>query len=203
MKSLAFIILILSSVLLFGEATHSLVFTKIQTFVPGQTTKLQITTAIGKPSEVTPLKDIASSKITGEQWEYLEKDIPRTSLSFEDKSDILQGWSWSVLEGDAEQNLKVVMSKFPEASWKVETVKWVNPHHLPNECYFKDRKQGLSIEFNRTRKEVTSISRWNPTREPSTSENNKPPKYCIDGHCADGISGSEYLKKWPLCDVPK
>jgi hypothetical protein len=191
-----------------AETSSMLKFNSLQKMVTGTTKKQQVMAVFGQPQEKENLKDLPNSKESGELWKYVEKGVDRLSISFEVKSDIVQGWDWSVPEGGSEQDLKFALNWFPNASWEVETVKWVNPHHLPNECYFKDKKQGISVEYNKTRKEVSSISRWDPSRRPSSEKDEKPPKFCLDErqeHCTEGVSGKEWLKKWkvPLCEVPK
>lgn len=170
---------------------------------PGATNKKQIAKVLGSPKKITNLKNFPESKETGELWEYIESGMTRLSISFESSNEILQGWAWSVPEGASEQNLKAALKQFPGASWEVETVKWVNPHHMPNECYFKDKKLGISIQYDKARNEVSYISRWNPSRMPSSDNDEKPPQFCIGDQCVNGISGKEWAKTWPLCKVPK
>ena len=203
MKALLILGLSFLAVFSIGGGPSSPKFTAVQSLVLSQTNKQQIVAVFGKANEVINIKDIPGSTDSGEQWEYLEKGLSRATFSFDSKTETLQGWVWSVFQGDDEENLKVALKRFPEGAWEVETLKWVNPHHMPNDCYFKDKKRGISIEFNRTRKEVVSISRWNPSRKPSSTSDEKPPKYCIDGNCVDGVLGAEWTKKWSLCEVPQ
>lgn len=101
------------------------------------------------------------------------------------------------------------MANFPSASWEPETVKWINPHSFPNECYFNDHKIGISIKYNRTRKEVSTVTRYDPSRELASEENEKAPKYClaIDPNlCTPAVSSKEFFKSWSIskyCEIPK
>ena len=171
--------------------------------LPGSANQKQVTEVFGKPNRVTDLKDLAESSDSGPLWEYLEGGGVRFSISFEPQGPNARGWVWTVLDGDAERDLRTALNRFPDASWEAETSKWVNPHQVPMECYFKDKKHGISIEYSRARKKVTSISRWNPERKVSSSEDEKPPRYCIENACADAKLSKDVFKDNPLCVVPK
>jgi hypothetical protein len=163
----------------------------------GAPTKNALTKQLGKPVAVA-----ADSKQMGESWEY-----DGLTVFFEKQADAAHSWTWRVQEGFPEQNLKVAMSRFSGAKWEPETVKWINPHHFPNECFFKDKNLGISIEYNRARKEVFSIDRWDPTRElASKTSEDKPPQYCIGTACSPAISAKEFFKESPIseyCEIPK
>jgi len=170
------------------------VFAKLGTVAP---TKSALTKQLGRPVTVVP-----DSKQTGETWEF-----DGLTVFFEKQAETAHSWTWRVQEGFPEQNLKVAMSRFEGAKWEPETVKWVNPHHFPNECYFKDKKLGISIEYNRARKEVFSIDRWDTARElASKTSEDKPPQYCIGTACAPAMSAEEFFKESPIseyCEIPK
>jgi hypothetical protein len=174
---------------------------------PGKSTKEQAKKLLGKPGEVTDLSkgpNPNNSKDSGEIWEYFEKGQTRLSISFGNNENIVDSWTWYPYRADSEKAVKKVMLKFPDAKWVSETVKWVNPHHYPNECFFTDDAKGVSIEYDRTHEDVSSISEWNPTRKPaSTSDDEKPPRFCIENACADGQLSTIVFKDKPLCDLPK
>lgn len=169
---------------------------------PGTMTKAELTKSLGKPAQVVDFKKLPESKETGESWKY-----NRLTIFFDEGSEVAHTWVWQVREGDPEQKLKTAMSRFSSAAWTPETDKWINPHSFPNECFFNDQKQGISIEYNRTRREVFSIARWDPSRKlASSGKDEKPPQFCIGNSCAPGITPEEFFKEIPIskyCEIPK
>lgn len=184
------------------EAKNPISFTAFAKLVSGTLTKAELTKLFGKPTEVIDFKKLPESKETGESWKY-----DRFTFFFDEGSEITNTWVWDVKEGEPEQDLKTAMSRYAPTSWEPETDKWINPHNFPNECYFKDKKKGVSIEYNRARKEVFSIARWDPSRKiASLDKNEKPPQFCIGNSCTPGMSSKEFFKEFPIskyCEIPK
>jgi hypothetical protein len=168
----------------------------------GKTTKAEIEEWFGKADSIVPAENRK-----GEFYHYKERTLERASFYFPSGSNTVDTISWEVFDEDPEQDLRTALQTYPDAKWEVKTVDWVNPHALPDECYFQDKRLGISIEFRRTRKEVTSLWWWDASRTPASSEKQKenPPKFCIGDHCSAGIRGEEWLKnsKWPLCGIPQ
>jgi hypothetical protein len=160
---------------------------------------------LGKPKEVTDLSKNPNGLQTakGELWEYFENGHTRLAISFPSQAVNMDAWTWYLYKGDSERDAKVAMSLFPDANWKSETAKWVNPHNLPNECYFTDVSKGLSIEYDRTHEIITSIAVRDPSRKPATSNDEKPPRFCIESACSDGQLSAVIFKDKPLCAIPK
>lgn len=167
----------------------------VQLFIPGSANRDKVEKTLGKPTH------IFNSSPSVETWEYSVGKIVRLSISFESQG-LVSGWTWLVVSGEPEQDLKIALGKYPNANWTPETVKWVNPHQVPMECFYKDYKEGISIAYSRARKEVTSISRWNPSRNLTSSQDEKPPKFCIDSACTDGILAKDFFKDGLPCKVP-
>jgi len=170
---------------------------------PGTSTKKEIRKLLGTPDEVVDLSQLPNSKDKGELWEYERTGYARVSASFDSSSEVLVSITFNVRKEDREQNLRAALARFSGANWKVETTPWINPHAFPDECYFVDAKLGVSVEYRRTRNEVSSIFRWNPLRQLASEENGPPPKFCIDGKCFDGIPAKEWLKNWSPCELPQ
>lgn len=175
---------------------------KLGRVVPGKTTQDEVTQLFGRPERTIETKDLRGTTDTGTSWEYLEKEGAALSISFEPVGKLVSGWTWEISHGAKEEDLTKALNHFPEASWNVETVKWVNPHQIPTECYFKDYKHGVLISFNRAQKKVVSISRWNPLRKISSEEYEIPPKYCIGGGCIEAKLSKDVFKESPLCVLP-
>jgi hypothetical protein len=165
----------------------------------------QIQKLLGPPKEVTDFSK--NPNHTGAKggmlWEYFENGNTRLSISFPPNAKEVEARTWYLYENDSEKDPKGAMSLFPGASWKSETVKWVNPHHYPNECFFTDNAKGISIEYDRTHEEISSISVWDPARKLASSDDEKPPRFCIENACADGQLSTVVFKDKPLCDLPK
>jgi hypothetical protein len=196
-------LLIYFSSLLAGELSQSKT-SKLLGILPAKASQKQILEMFGKPNKIVDLKSLnGASKNSGILWEYFDGDGVSFSFTLDGKEQTPTNWTWTILQDDPEHDLKTALSRFQGASWKAETVKWVNPHQIPMECYFRDDKQGVLISYNRARKEVTAISRWNPSRGLSSSEEEKPPRYCIGRGCVDAKLSSEVFKDSPLCLLPK
>ena len=88
----------------------------------------------------------------------VEESLPKTSFSFDAKTDKLLGVNWNVGDGDREQNLDFAKSKFKTAHFFKREAEQICSHFSPDEVYFEDKKLGLSITWRKTRKEVESIS---------------------------------------------
>ena len=110
-------------------------------------------------------------------------------------------------EGDPEKVLEVAMSRYPDANWQVDTVKWINPHHFPDECFLKDESRGIRIEYRVEHHTVNSIFRWDPSRKlAAVPAREKPPEYCIGDGCSPAMAATAFFKQWPIeeyCKVPK
>lgn len=164
------------------------------------TTKDDLTRLFGTPSEVFSLADLPNSTLTGEAWNYSDAVGVRLSFYFPEGSRSPESVSWQVIEGDAEQDLKTTLKRYKTAKWKVAPTIQENPHAVPDECQFEDRKMGISIEYRRTRKEVSSIDRWIPERRPASAPDTTTiHKYCIGDACSEGPA----VNLGPLCKVPK
>lgn len=209
MRAIALCICItLSSMLCLGAADRAkkpLTLEGMQRIQPSMTTKKTVRLLLGAPSEIVTLVPMETSK-GGELWEYDEGGFNRLSIHFEPGKDALNYWIWSVVEGDPEQNIKIAMSRFRGGTWIPETEEWINPHAAPNDCYFEDKKTGLSIKYNLRRREVFSISKSSPSRTVSSAGPTKSPTFCIDTFCGPGIPAAEYFKHIPVtqyCDISK
>ncbi len=166
--------------------------------------KDSVTKLFGRPKEVSQLTNIPGRKGTVELWEYFEGGSTRLSVSFASENDFVDSWTWHVSAGDPEKKLGFALKKFRGASWVGETEKWINPHHDPVTCFYKDKKVGVTVRYNEFRKEVESISVLDPARELAASTaDEKPPKFCIGDACVDGIPAKEWAKTGPTCEVPK
>ncbi len=176
----------------------------IKQLKPGTSNNIQTTQLLGTPHRVIDLSQLPNSKETGELWEYDETGYTRLSIFFEANSFIVTTWTLNIRDGEPEQNLKNAIGKFSGSDWKVSTVKWINPHALPDICFFQDNRQGISISYRRTRQEVESIQKWDPTRAPAEISNiEKPPIFCIGESCSPGVISTELIKTWRSCEVPK
>jgi hypothetical protein len=177
-------------------------FEGFEKLTSGAVTKANLTRLLGPPIEVVDFNQLPNSKERGVTWKY-----DGLTVSFDEGADTANSWAWHVSEGASEQNLKNAMKRYAGATWEPETVKWINPHHFPNECYFKDKKQGISIEYNRARQEVFSIVRWDPSRKIASAEaEEKPPPFCIGNSCTPAMSSKEFFKESPIskyCMVPE
>ncbi|MBI4402626.1 MAG: hypothetical protein HY537_00605 [Deltaproteobacteria bacterium] len=169
---------------------------------PGVSTANDVRGLLGTPGQITKLDELTASKEKGEVWEYFEKGATRASITV-GTDNIVNFWGWYVYEEDEEHKLRTALDRFPDATWMVESVKWVNPHSWPNECYFTDNSKGVTVEFHRARKEVAVIERWNPTRKPAATDKETPPTYCIDNFCGPALPYKEMFGNKPLCDMPK
>lgn len=147
----------------------------------------------GEPSQVIALK-------TGEVWRYNEDSRLRLSFFFDSKSNP-EGFTWFVRNGDPEQDLKSAVNQFPNSNFQSQPIIVTNPHYVPDECTFEDNRIGVSIEFRRTRKEVSALSFWSTKRTPATEETIKPRSYCIGDNCSKPMTPV----KWdsPDCKIPK
>jgi hypothetical protein len=181
-------------------------FDVLAKLAPGSVTKAQLSKLLGKPTEIINFKDLPDSKETGMSWKYEENGLGRLTVFFDEGSEVASSWIWHVYDGDPEQNIKTAMSRYVPASWEPETDKWINPHNHPNECYFKDKKEGVSLEYNRTRKEVFSIARWDPSRKLASDKDEKRPVFCIENSCSPAYSAEEFFKGSSVskyCELPK
>ena len=189
------------------QPNKAIEFGTLEKLQPGEATKEKTRQLLGEPKAMTDLSKSPSLKYNkdlGIVWEYYERDRIRLSVSFNSGTNTIDSWTWYLYESDSEKSVKTALLKFPGASWLSETVKWVNPHHYPNECFFSDNSKGISVEYNRTRENVSSITRWNPSRKPASSlDNEKPPRFCILDSCSNGILSKELFKDAPLCQLPK
>ncbi len=187
-----------------SAATPKIEFSDLQQVKPAVTTKTEIERVFGRPSFTT-----AAQQEEGELWYYGgEGAFFRASFYFPKNTEKVDTVNWQVSDTDPERQLQTALKLYPKAKWQIKTVDWVNPHALPDECYFQDSELGISIEYDRSRKKVASIWRWNPSRKPANAQVKnpaKPPKFCIGETCTDGIPGNQWLKEsnWKLCEVPK
>lgn len=182
-------------------------FSVLERLQPGSSTKSDLTRLLGKPNKVTDLKDVPGSSLRGERWEYSEDGLDRFTVFVARETDKISSYVFDVDEGDPEKALKVAMSRYPEANWQPDTVKWINPHHFPDECFLKDEARGIRIEYQVERQTVNSIFRWDPSRKLAAAPaDEKPPEYCIGGGCSPAMAATEFFKQWPIeeyCKVPK
>ena len=157
---------------------------------PGKTTKQRLTQLFGKPDKINNFKDARARQ----SWEYRENGTERITFFFDEGSEVAHSLVWEMRSDDPEKDLKVAKAQFPSATWEIESTKWINPHALPAECFYKDKKQGISLELNLRRREVYRITRWNPERALASEEGSKPPMFCLDAGCSPAIPASEFFK---------
>src|SRR6185437_15580441 len=156
MKTSVTLALVLCVQAVFAADSQHLKFESLRAIIPGSTTQKQVVEKFGKPDRTIDLKTLHGSTDSGISWEYREGDGTRLSIAFEEPGQITTGWTWTVSNKDPEKNLRTALGRFAGASWEAETVKWVNPHQVPLECFFRDNTRGISITFNRVHKEVDS-----------------------------------------------
>jgi hypothetical protein len=181
-------------------------FDALLSISPGSSTD-KVREVFGKPDKSRDLKKFDGVTETGYLWEYLEGKGQgvRLSITVDPSQKKVVGWSWAVLDNEVEQDLKVVLTRFPSAKWKADMPKWANPHQEPLDCYYNDRALGVTIEFGLVKKQVKSISRWDPVRGLASDKEDKPPRYCIDSFCSDArLSEDVYTDPMhPVCELPK
>ncbi len=111
---------------------------------------------LGKPTQILPV-----ASLIGEiAWLYAEtkRNLIRATLVFNIKSEKLISKTWEIYDGYLEQNIDALLKKFPNAKFKRQNAKWINPHIAPDEAYYEDHNLGLSIEIRRLRNEARSIT---------------------------------------------
>jgi len=190
-----------------GTGSTALNISTLDRVIAGSTTKAQLTEVLGKPAQVTNLKDLPNSHQTGELWEYHENGITRLSIVFAQDAPVVTTLVWEVFDGDMERPLKTALGRYSGMKWQPDTVKWINPHAFPSECFLKDDARGIRIEYRIETRKVTSITKWDPSRKLATTPpDEKPPEYCIGGGCSPAMAATEFFKQWPIneyCKVPK
>ena len=183
-----------------------LAFDAIAAMKPGSSSKLDLTRLVGKPDKITALKDVPGSTHGGERWQYVENGLDRLTVFLGPGVETISSFIYEVHEGDPERALKVAVTRYPGVTWQPDTVRWINPHHFPDECVLKDDASGISIEYRIERQEVNSIYRWDPSRKlAAVPPDEKPPEYCIAGGCSPAMASTEFFKRWPIseyCKVP-
>ncbi|MBI2605132.1 MAG: hypothetical protein HYW49_03520 [Deltaproteobacteria bacterium] len=157
------------------DSGRPLRFETIEQFAIGRTSQEDAIRGIGQPDRTFSLE--IENKVV---WIYLvewnftggKAEVPRATLTFDAKSGTLQSKSWDVYEGEREKTLDGARSRFKSALFKRIDAEQTNPHAVPDEIYFVDEKQGISIEYRKARGEVSSISWWNPS-DRSVAESRK------------------------------
>lgn len=173
---------------------------------PGATTKAQLTDILGRPTQVTSLKDLPNSNQMGELWEYQEKGLTRLSAVFAQDTVVVTTLVWEVFDGDTEKPLKSTLNRYSGMKWQSDTVRWINPHAFPSECFLRDDARGIRIEYRIETQKVTSITMWDPSRKLAAALEEKPPEFCIGSSCSPAMPATEFFKQWPIteyCKVPK
>ena len=169
----------------------SLQFAKEQRI--GVTKQGEILSLLGKPDRIFDMSETNLGG-NGKIWAYLAGGIQssgRISFSFPANSDIVDSITWDVRNGDPEQNLEIALSQFKDSKFiKTLPKYWDNPHSSPDEVYYEDSNNGLTITYLKTPKRVTTIS-WVLSGRETTSEldpiANAPYPYCIADLCATPI----------------
>jgi hypothetical protein len=112
-----------------------------------------IVSALGAPDVRVNVPD--SSEVL---WSYNDKidGYQRLSLVF-DETGRLQSKVWLVREREPEILLENSQKRFPSAKFVAEDVQWDNSHSAPDERFYSDEENGISILFRKTRQEVESI----------------------------------------------
>ncbi len=171
-------------------------FEAISKLVPGHVSKGDLTKLLGKPDETLAFSKVPNSKSKDVEWTYRQNGQDRAAFTFDEGSDSVREWTWMIHDGEAEQKLQTAKQRFPGARWEAQTERWINPHFFPMKCFYRDEGQGVSLQFNLRRREVSTISRWNPQRKIASDSGEKPPEYCLgtESKCTPAIPAKEFFK---------
>ncbi len=175
-------------------------FRNVSELRAGVTTKNTLLSQFG-----APLAKLRDEDDEGESWQYGDVRFPRLSVFIASQSDVIHSFAFFPDDKDKESDLKTALSLYPSAKWNIEPPEWINPHSIPNECFFEDNAIGVSVAYDRAFQKVQSIRRWNPARVVTSKNHHEPPpKACIADHCVNFMSREEFKKSdWKLCEVPK
>ena len=100
-----------------------------------------------------------------------QHSLQRATLIFDSDSNNLLSKSWTVTDGDDEQTLERLQKRYSSAHFTRRDVEWTNPHIAPDEVYFEDNEQGISIEMSLSKNKVSSISWFDPKVRELAKEN--------------------------------
>lgn len=207
MKTILVYFALLSCCVGLSAASNGIDYAAQSKLKAGAVTKDLLTKLFGKPTKISDLRKLTGSKETGENWIYEEQGLDRLVVFFDEGSSTATTWTWAPVPADPEHNLKSAVGRFPNAAFVPETEHWINPHNFPSECYLKDYKLGLSIQYKRTHKEVLAITHWDVSRTvASAAANEKPPQFCIDNSCAAAIPAEKFFREISVaqyCDFAK
>lgn len=142
--------------------------------IPLRSKKEDVEGFFGKPNKVEDDKDFFA-------WVYSDtKGIERATLVFNKSTGQLGAKNWDVEDGDPEQKIEIALKRFPSARFRKREREIVNPHIAPDEYFYEDPSQNLSIEVRFTRNEVSNIN-W------ALPENREKPKKCIKFQKDNGL----------------
>lgn len=115
-----------------------------------------VLTVLGAPSEEIDLSKIAQARKEGIVWQYNETDFPRISVFFD--AGVVKSVTWTVRDGDPEQNVEVVKKRYSE-KWRVSVVPPSTFHSPPEICRLTSVTSGLSVDVRAHLRQVISITR--------------------------------------------
>lgn len=138
-----------------SEITAEITLNDVEDLSIGQIKQSDVSRKFGSPQQVVLSTD--GSRVV---WIYVDKRLrlPRLSLYFDAQSGILHKKKWEVYTGEAELNLETLKTRYQAAKLTRVDPKWKNSDAAPGVAYFIDQKHGLSIEFNKSRREVENIT---------------------------------------------
>ncbi len=132
--------------------------------MPEKSDQDSVQSSFGRPDIVMQIDD---SKDVAWIFKDLKTGYQRLALVFNDQKK-LQSAVWMVSADEPEVNLENSQKRFPSAKFVAQDAPWENPHAAPDERFYVDREKGISITYRKTRKEVESISWFNPNSKQSS-----------------------------------
>lgn len=129
-----------------------------------------------------PFKTEISNPTTSEETYWIVRN-PRTgyqkaALTFDERTQSLVAKVWIVNTGEPEQVPEFARARFGLARFVLKDLPSDNPHVLYGEKLLIDEKEGISIEIQRVRNEVSTIQWWNPAyRSPAQETGSNRARY--------------------------
>jgi hypothetical protein len=171
-------------------------FKSIEQLNPGVTSKKEVLHIFGKAANIT----FEGEPEKYEVWNYQENGFDKLILSFTQKTGILISFSWSISDGDPEENIDLLFNSQNSAKWTVDNDRWVHAHYLPPDCYFKETTLGLKIHYDSVKKKALYFFRTTPQRILASYRSKTPPKFCWnDKMCSNAMPGEEWERTWSQC----
>lgn len=131
----------------------------IETIDYGATPVDAVAKVLGKPDEVTPLKD------GNEIWSYREADSTgyrgqRLNLRIERSSSRIISATWVPFQGETLISKEGVLARFKNANFQKKAVGWDSKqrHHFSNDEIYSDDQRGISFYLNTHDNTVADVS---------------------------------------------